>query len=121
MKKTTENNTVFQVLAKSKPEILLTEHIEDCLHVAKQLLRCFPQLPIKNHKAFWKLLFYSVIFHDTGKAHIEFQRILYGKVDGKGKWYNQRHELFSLYFIHQANLSQEDKRKVRGNGYEKSF
>lgn len=112
MKKKTENNIVFQVLAKSKPEILLTEHIEDCLHVAKQLLICFPQLPIKNHKAFWKLLFYSVIFHDTGKAHIEFQRILYGKVDGKGKWYNQRHELFSLYFIHQANLSQEDKRKV---------
>lgn len=113
MKETTKNNTVFQVLAKSKPEILLTEHIKDCLHIAEQLSVCFPQLPIKNREAFWKLLSYSVIFHDTGKAHTEFQRILYGKVkEGQGKWYNQRHELFSLYFIHQSNLSREDKRKV---------
>ena len=113
MKETTKNNTVFQVLAKSKPEILLTEHIEDCLHIAEQLSVCFPQIPIKNCEVFWKLLFYSVIFHDTGKAHTEFQRILYGKVEeGQGKWYNQRHELFSLYFVHQANLSQEAKRKV---------
>ncbi len=112
MGKPAKDNKLFQVLAKSEPETTLEEHIRDCLHIVEQILICFPQIPITNRDVFWKLLSDSVIFHDTGKSHVEFQRILYGKVQGKGKWYNQRHELFSLYFVHQANLSQEEKRKI---------
>ena len=111
MKETNNENRKFQVLAKSKPEISLEDHIVDCLHVAEQFPVCFPLMPLKEHKEFWKLLSYSVIFHDTGKAHQEFQRILYGISNDHGRWYNQRHELFSLYFVYQANLYPDLKEK----------
>ena len=112
MKETNNENRKFQVLAKSKPEISLEDHIVDCLHVAEQFPVCFPLMPLKEHKEFWKLLSYSVIFHDTGKAHQEFQRILYGISNDHGRWYNQRHELFSLYFVYQANLYPDLKEKI---------
>lgn len=103
----------FQVLAKSNPEKSLEQHIEDCLVILKQLIVCFPNLPFREHKSFWSLLLYCIIFHDTGKAHPGFQRILYGLPEKKtDKWNYQRHELFSLYFIQQSNLSDIEKKKV---------
>lgn len=112
MQGTDKTEQGFPVLAKSDPEISLERHISDCLHITEQLLICFPKIPVKNPAEFWKLLSYCVIFHDTGKAHEEFQRILYGKSNRVGKWHNQRHELFSLYFIHQSALTQGDKKRV---------
>ena len=39
----------FQVLAKSKPEISLAQHIDDCLNICEQLLLCFSHLPVQNY------------------------------------------------------------------------
>lgn len=109
----TPSSKDFQVLAKSKPEISLEQHIEDCLDILKQLMLCFPNLPFHEHQSFWDLLFYCIVFHDTGKAHPGFQGILYGLSESKaGKWNNQRHELFSLYFIQQSKLPDIYKRQV---------
>lgn len=91
-----------QVLAKSEPEVSLKQHIDDCLSIYEQLIECFPNLPLVDCKIFWRIVHDSLIFHDTGKSHSEFQRILYKYP--KNAWYNQRHEIFSLYFIKQANL-----------------
>lgn len=100
----------LQVLAKSKPEVSLERHIDDCLHIYTQLIVCFPNLPLADPGTFWQILRDSLVFHDTGKAHVEFQRILYGKTgNSPGKWYGQRHELFSLYFIGQADLPDHRK------------
>lgn len=104
---------VFQILAKSNPEISLEQHIEDCLAILKQLINCFPNLPFQEQKSFWNLLLYCLIFHDTGKAHPGFQRILYGLPEKKTeKWNYQRHELFSLYFIQQSNLYDINKKQI---------
>ncbi len=103
----------FQVLAKSKPEISLEQHIEDCLVILRQLMVCFPNLPFHEHTMFWNILFYCVVFHDTGKAHPGFQGILYKLSESKaGKWNNQRHELLSLYFIQQSNLTNINKELI---------
>ena len=97
------------VLAKSNPEITLKQHIDDCLLIWKKLQQCIPNLPIENSKLFWQLLRTSIIFHDMGKAHMEFQNLLYGK---RNEWYGQRHELFSLYFVNELNLDSSQKELV---------
>lgn len=102
----TKFNNEFRVLAKSNPEILLEEHIKDCLHIFEQLKVCIPNLPFNEPGLFWILLKTSVIFHDMGKSHNEFQKLLRGKLN---KWYSQRHELFSLYFVNELNLPEEEK------------
>lgn len=104
------NNERFQVLAKSEPEIYLIQHIDDCLHIFRQLKVCFPNLPIAGRDEFWRLLQMSIILHDTGKSHREFQRLLLKK---KNDWNMQRHELFSLFFIEKLDLSDRDKKYLR--------
>lgn len=99
-----------QVLAKSKPEVSLIQHIDDCLNIWQQLTRCFSRLPIKNVSAFWEVLRDALVFHDTGKSHREFQRILYGKTSALNAWLQQRHELFSLFYIYQSSLSEQEKK-----------
>lgn len=101
-----------QVLAKSKPEVTLAQHIDDCLNIWQQLPHCFSRLPIQNAQEFWSVLRNALIFHDTGKSHREFQRILHGKKSALKNWYQQRHELFSLFYIHQSSLSKEEKRML---------
>ena len=91
-----------EVLAKSEPQVSLKQHIDDCLIIYEQLVKCFPNLPLMDHKVFWKIVHDSIIFHDTGKSHSEFQRILYKY--SPNAWNHQRHEIFSLYFIKQANI-----------------
>lgn len=83
------------VLAKSEPETTLRQHIDDCLNIYCQLKRELPNIPVDDCMTFWEKLKVSIILHDTGKAHGEFQKYLLGK---KNKWYHQRHELFSLFF-----------------------
>lgn len=96
----------FEVLAKSEPETSLKQHIDDCLSILGRLKRCFPNIPLQNKCEFWKLLRLSLVFHDTGKSHKEFQKLLYGY---RNNWKKQRHELFSLNYIYQSNLSEEWK------------
>jgi len=98
----------MEILAKSKPTVTLKKHIEDCLEIQKQLKPLFSNIPIENKDEFWDLLYISMVFHDLGKAHKEFQSILR---KGKGRWL-QRHELFSLPFIQNLSLPNEQKNLV---------
>src|SRR5574344_1167907 len=104
-----ENKQKSRVLAKSAPEITLKQHIDDCLIIWKQLQQCVPNLPIDNHELFWQMLRTCIIFHDMGKAHREFQKLLRKM---HNEWYGQRHELFSLYFINESNLNDYQKELV---------
>lgn len=97
------------VLAKSEPETTLKQHIDDCLNIYCQLKRELPNIPVNNRIAFWKKLKVSIILHDTGKAHREFQKYLLGK---NNEWYFQRHELFSLFFA----LNSDCKELLGQNG-----
>ena len=49
----------------------------------------------------------AVIFHDLGKGHNEFQKILQGNKDNQ--WKKQRHELFSLPFVSALPLEKDEK------------
>lgn len=106
------NKERFRVLAKSNPEISLKKHIDDCLGIYKQLLVCIPNLPFESDskKLFWSLLKTSIIFHDMGKAHPDFQKML---KKTPHNWRSQRHELFSLYFINQLKLPEEHKKLIQ--------
>ena len=101
--------TALPILAKSKPEVSLEQHIEDCLGIYRQLKCHFPKIE-ELYSNFWETLFACVVFHDMGKAHSEFQNLLRGKKNNQ--WYHQRHELFSLSFINSSNLSDKDKNDV---------
>ena len=89
------NREVSSVLAKSEPKTTLRQHIDDGLNIYTQFQEILPRISVKYDVTFWKVLRASVILHDTGKSHIEFQKLLMGK---NNKWYHQRHELFSVYF-----------------------
>lgn len=97
------------VLAKSEPEISLRQHIDDCLHIMEQLKNCVPDVPVGHKQAFWKILSEAIVFHDMGKVHPEFQKLLHKQPD---HWCHQRHELFSLYFIRNSDLEEEEKQWV---------
>ncbi|MBL7818851.1 MAG: CRISPR-associated helicase Cas3' [Saprospiraceae bacterium] len=93
----------MKILAKSAtdkdPELTLLEHIEDCLLIWRYLQKCFPNVPnIPSVSiSFWETLWLCIVFHDLGKAHREFQKVLRGiKIN---EWNQQRHELFSLPFF----------------------
>lgn len=95
------------LIAKSEPKITLKQHIEDGLSVLDNLQKCFPTAPSCAGKDnFWHLLRLSVITHDLGKAHAEFQKLLHGE---SNNWRSQRHELFSLPFVNQLAISERDK------------
>lgn len=99
------NSSDFQVLAKSEPEVTLKQHIDDCLCVFRQLERCFENLPVDT-TTLWSHVKTAICFHDTGKSHKEFQKMLMGKCN---HWNHQRHELFSLLFIAQSELPSIDR------------
>jgi CRISPR-associated endonuclease/helicase Cas3 len=111
---------IKEVLAKSEPPISLKQHIDECLQVCASLRKAFRRLPINDNDRFWKLLRLGIIFHDLGKSHSEFQKILIGK---KTNWFHQRHELFSVLFINQLNLPEHDKLflKLIVAGHHKDF
>ncbi len=113
-------NVSTEILAKSQPPVSLKQHISECLSVYKSLRKAFGRLPLNDVERFWMLLRFGIIFHDLGKAHPEFQKVLLGK---KGNWYSQRHELFSVPFINQLDLPDEDKilLKLIVAGHHKDF
>jgi CRISPR-associated endonuclease/helicase Cas3 len=95
-----------EVLAKSEPPVSLKQHIDECLRVYESLRKAFGRLPVDDPDRFWRLIRLGIIFHDLGKSHSEFQKMLSGK---RANWYHQRHELFSVPFVEQLNLPEEDK------------
>jgi CRISPR-associated endonuclease/helicase Cas3 len=109
-----------EVLAKSEPSVTLKQHIDECLRVYESLRKSFGRLPLNDVDRFWRLLRLGIIFHDLGKSHSEFQKMLLGK---RGYWYHQRHELFSVPFINQLDLPEEDKLllKLIVAGHHKDF
>lgn len=104
---TNQNKSNFELLAKSEPKVTLKQHIEDCIRIEKQLETCFPNIPIDNKNLFWNIVQSAIIFHDTGKSHKGFQKMLYC-----GGHFCQRHELFSLFFINQSDLCDHVKELV---------
>ena len=96
----------FQVLAKSRPEISLIQHIYDCLYIYEQLKISIPNLPLMDKESFWSLLKVCIILHDIGKTHPEFQRML-NKL--RNKWNSQRHEIFSAIFANYVDLPEQEK------------
>jgi len=111
---------IQEVLAKSEPPVSLKQHIDECLRVYESLRKAFGRLPIDDPDCFWRLIRLGIIFHDLGKSHSEFQKMLLGK---QANWYHQRHELFSVPFIDQLNLPEEDKLllKLIVAGHHKDF
>lgn len=96
-----------ELLAKSEPKTTLKEHIDDGLKIWKHLKYAFPKATSLTSSGFWDLLYMAVIFHDLGKGHIEFQKVLEGNKDNK--WFKQRHELFSLPFVSALSLGAAEK------------
>ncbi len=98
----------MKLLAKSEPSISLKQHIDEALGIYEALQFSFPKiLDVVKNDEFWEVLKLSIIFHDLGKAHIEFQKVLRGKPND---WKSQRHELFSLPFINA--LKNKDKELI---------
>ncbi len=109
-----------EVLAKSEPPISLKQHVDECLSVFELLKKAFNRLPVADLNHFWEIVRIGIIFHDLGKSHSEFQKLLMGQ---KAQWYHQRHELFSTPFIDYLDISDDDKilLKLIVMGHHKDF
>ncbi len=98
----------MELLAKSNPNISLKQHIDEALYIVEFLKSSFPKVfDVIDNYDFWGNLKLSIIFHDLGKAHIEFQKVLKNKPND---WKSQRHELFSLPFV--TALKNRDKELI---------
>jgi len=111
---------IQEVLAKSEPPVSLKQHIDECLRVYESLRKAFGRLPIDDPDPFWKLIRLGIVFHDLGKSHSEFQKMLSGK---QANWYHQRHELLSVPFVEQLELPENEKTllKLIVAGHHKDF
>jgi len=103
----------MELLAKSDPQVTLLSHIHDCLLIREMLIRHFPNSPklFRTSPDFWELLRLAVIFHDLGKSHREFQKVLSNIKNND--WHGQRHELFSLPFLEVFDLAEAEKQLLR--------
>lgn len=116
----TEIDSNEKILAKSDG-ITLNQHNEDCIVIWRELKTSLPALPvITQYPDFWKILFVSVFFHDLGKIHSEFQKVLKSQ---ENSWENQRHELYSVPYIDKTNLSPECRLLIKRAilGHHKDF
>ncbi|EAY25591.1 CRISPR-associated helicase/endonuclease Cas3 [Microscilla marina] len=94
----------MDILAKSTPPLTLKQHIDDCLGIHKYLPTLFPAIDkLPGFERFWEVLWLAIVFHDLGKAHQEFQKLLRDK---KNEWNRQRHELFSVPFIKAFDIDE---------------
>jgi len=83
------------ILAKKDPYETLLEHTENALMVFKSIKDAYPEVPqICGVPDFWEHLFYSLFFHDFGKAASGFQKYLSG-----GEKWKYRHEILSAGFV----------------------
>ncbi len=94
------------ILAKSNPDKSLNEHVDEALLIQSILEKNFSvKSEFLKTQNFWNLLRMAIIFHDLGKAHKEFQKVLRGQ---NNNWKFQRHELFSLPFIEALALENKE-------------
>ncbi len=108
----------MSILAKSDPAVTLNKHIDDALIIAEILQNIFTNIPDVNIDKFWNALKISLVLHDVGKAHKEFQKLLQGK---SNKWASQRHELFSLPFVNGLNSEMRNTIFCLVAGHHKDF
>ncbi len=102
----------MELLAKSYPQLSLKEHIDDCLHVQKALQTCLTaseSFLATVNMDFWRAVRLAIIFHDLGKGHSEFQRLL---AKQPHQWESQRHELFSLPFVEAISIDPALRKKI---------
>ena len=79
----------------AKPNESLIEHTENTLKVFKSIKESYVNVPeICGVPDFWEHLFYSLFFHDFGKAAVGFQESL-----KSNKYWDYRHEILSATFI----------------------
>lgn len=79
----------------AKPDESLIQHTENTLKVLKSIKISYPEVPeICDVPNFWDHLFYSLFFHDFGKAAEGFQNYL-----NNGESWRYRHEILSASFI----------------------
>ncbi len=111
-----------KLLAKSTPEVSLLEHIKDCHEILEIIKRLIPSIESVStiDKKIWDLLFVAIIFHDLGKAHFEFQKLLH-KVTNK--WEYRRHEFYSIPFLsaYQIEDSLKEMLKLIVAGHHKGY
>lgn len=92
------------ILAKENES--LVDHIHNALKVFKSIKEIYTDVPkICNNPNFFEHLFYSIFFHDFGKAASGFQDILL-KSNQKKRW-TYRHEILSAGFIGYLNYPKE--------------
>lgn len=83
-----------EVYAKSSPKETLLQHTENCLSVFREIRIAYSEIPeLSNCENFFEHLFYSIFFHDFGKAATGFQAML----ESEKSW-GYRHEILSSSF-----------------------
>ncbi|MGI5991765.1 MAG: CRISPR-associated helicase Cas3' [Methanosarcina sp.] len=98
----------MEILAKKNPDETLLEHTEKALMVFKSIKNAYPEVPqICEVPDFWEHLFYSIFFHDFGKAASGFQKAL----SGKEKW-KYRHEILSAGFVSGLEYENQFKEAI---------
>jgi CRISPR-associated endonuclease/helicase Cas3 len=105
------------ILAKSDGTTL-QEHIEDCLIIADDIKCVLSHLMNDYH--FEHLLILAICFHDFGKLHPEFQKLLKNQ---ENDWEHQRHEVYSVIFTNKIVLKKKDAILIQKAilGHHKSF
>ncbi|BAW29302.1 CRISPR-associated helicase, Cas3 family [Methanosarcina thermophila] len=96
------------IIAKSETEESLLEHTENALKVFKSIKEAYPEIPqICGVPDFWEHLFYSIFFHDFGKAASGCQESMRGGV----KW-KYRHEVLSAGFVSGLEYENQSREAV---------
>lgn len=96
------------ILAKKDPNETLLEHTENALKVFKSIKDAYPEVPqICGVPDFWEHLFYSIFFHDFGKAASGFQK----SICGKEKW-KYRHEVLSAGFVSGLEYENQSREAI---------
>jgi len=97
---------VKKMVILAKKDETLIEHTENTLKVLKNMKEYYPEIPcIVGVDNFWDNIFYSLFFHDFGKASKEFQEILQNK--SSSSYWNYRHELISVSFVKSLDFLDE--------------
>ena len=88
----------------AKPNETLMEHTENTLKVFKSLKHNYPDIPeLCGVPEFWECLFYTLFFHDFGKATVGFQKALF---EDNAYW-PYRHEILSAAFMKFASFTSD--------------
>ncbi len=96
----------------AKPNETLFEHTENTLKVLKSIKNAYSNIPeLCGNTNFWEYVFYSLFFHDFGKAAKGFQDVL---KDNNSKNWNYRHEILSASFIKLLVNFDENIQKLIG-------